>query len=165
MLILSDKIPSSIDKEAFTERVKVIASALDTDPNWIMMVMYFESKLYPSARNPYGSATGLIQFTAKTARSLGTTTAQLAVMDGVKQLDYVYAYLKPYKRHLTSLVNVYLSVFQPAAVNKPMDYVFKLSHKWVEANRIFDLDRNGKIVKHEVADYLTKYFKPFMTAL
>jgi soluble lytic murein transglycosylase-like protein len=160
-LFLQNFIPHSTDRDVFTDKVRQIATDLGTDPDWLMAVMYFESKFYHQAKNPFGSATGLIQFTASTARGLGATTKQLAAMTAVEQLDYVKKYLWPYRRNLTSLVNVYLSVFQPVAVNKPMDYRFKLSWKWVEANRIFDINKDGTIVKHEVATYLENYFKKF----
>jgi hypothetical protein len=160
MVFLYNKIPLSDPlKATFAYKVMTIAEELDTDPDYLMAVMYFESKLHADAKNPYGSATGLIQFTSKTARSLGTTTKELAVMDSVSQLEYVKKYLMPYRGKLTSLVNVYLAVFQPSAIRKPDEYVLSLSYKWVEANKIFDLDRNGKIVKSEIAAYLTNYFK------
>lgn len=41
-------------------------------------------------------ATGLIQFMPATAQGMGTTTAALAAMSAVQQLDYVQRYFKPY---------------------------------------------------------------------
>jgi peptidoglycan hydrolase-like protein with peptidoglycan-binding domain len=62
----------------------------------IATVMSIESAgtFSPSIKNPYGSATGLIQFTENTARILGTTTAELARMTAIEQLAYVEKYYK-----------------------------------------------------------------------
>lgn len=62
----------------------------------IATVMSVESAgtFSPSIKNPFGSATGLIQFTEGTARVLGTTTAELARMSNVEQLAYVEKYYR-----------------------------------------------------------------------
>ena len=65
-------------------------SALDIDG--IAGVISHESGFRPNAKNPVGTATGLIQFIESTARSLGTTTAALAKMSAVQQLPYVERY-------------------------------------------------------------------------
>ena len=84
------------NREEFTEKVASICSQLNIKPDWLMFVMWFESKLNPQAVNPISGATGLIQFMPSTARGLGTTTDVLRHMKNVKQLDYVLAYVRPY---------------------------------------------------------------------
>jgi hypothetical protein len=66
--------------------------------------------------NKISGATGLIQFMPSTAKSLGTTTDVLLSMNNIQQLNYVLAYLRPYKGKMNNFVDVYLAVFYPAAI-------------------------------------------------
>ena len=49
------------NKKEFTEKVNNICTELRIEANWLMFVMWFESKLNPQAVNPISGATGLIQ--------------------------------------------------------------------------------------------------------
>ena len=100
-------------------KVQHIAGKLDIPPEWLMAVMWFESKIDPRAQNPYTNATGLIQFYPGTAIGMGTTINRLLHMTNVEQLDWVYDYLKVYKSKLDSVESVYLAVFYPRAMDKP----------------------------------------------
>lgn len=148
------------NRAAFISRVKEIATKIDVPADWLMLVMAFETgkTFSPSAKNPYSSATGLIQFMDSTARELGTTTAQLAAMSNVQQLDYVEKYLLMRKKQYGMFnhpVDLYLSVFYPAAIKKPMDYVFP---NWVySANKVFDRNRDQQITKSEIQDKILSY--------
>lgn len=66
------------------------------DVDAIATVMSIESAgtFSPSIRNPFGSATGLIQFTESTAKILGTTTLDLSRMIAVEQLRFVEKYYR-----------------------------------------------------------------------
>ena len=142
------------NKIEFTEKVNNISGELGIDPNWLMFVMWFESKLNPQAVNPISSAVGLIQFMPSTARSLGTTTDVLKHMNNVQQLDYVLAYLRPYKGRMRSWVDVYLAVFYPKAMGKP-DFVIT-SDIVARQNRVFDLNRDLDITVKEIETVLRK---------
>lgn len=148
-LLFSNKVTTP-----FTEKVRYIADLLRIDPNWLMWVMYFESTLNPRAVNTATGATGLIQFMPSTARGLGTTTASLLQMSDVEQLDFVYAYLKPYRGRMYCMIDVYFAVFFPLAMNKPDEYILQAStlaaSKIAAQNPGFDLDRNGQISRAEV---------------
>ncbi len=112
--------------EDFCQRVREIADSLDTDPNYLMACMAFESgeTFSPSVENAAGSgATGLIQFMPSTAEDLGTTAEELASMTAEEQLDYVEEYFKPHKGKLKSIEDVYMAILWPKAVGKPSDYV------------------------------------------
>jgi hypothetical protein len=54
---------------------------------------------------------------------LGTTTKELKNMDVVQQLDYVEKFFLPHKDKLNTLEDVYLAVFSPAFIGKPLSYV------------------------------------------
>lgn len=156
-VFLYNQIPDN--REAFAAKVKQVAANVGASTDALMLVMYFESKLNPGARNPSGTATGLIQFTEDTAKALGTSTYLLSKMNNVQQLDYVQRYLMPFKGRLTSLGNTYLAVFYPAAISRPDDYTLKLSPYWVEANKIFDTNKDGTISVGEIRGYVNAYAK------
>lgn len=122
---------------------------------WLMACIAFESgeTFRPDIRNAAGSgATGLIQFMPTTALDLGTTTADLAKMTAVEQLDYVEKYFKPYYKRINSLSDMYLAILLPKYVGKPEDSVL-FSQGTVAYRQNSGLDKNsdGKITKAEAA--------------
>jgi hypothetical protein len=112
--------------EAFRAKVTAIANNLSLQPNWLMAVMAFETgyTFSPAERNQGSSATGLIQFLQSTAIALGTTTARLARMTAVQQLDWVEKYYRavPASR-IKNLGDAYLAVLFPAAIGRPDAFV------------------------------------------
>jgi len=141
-------------KKEFTEKVNNICTELRIEANWLMFVMWFESRLNPQAVNPISGATGLIQFMPSTARSLGTTTAVLKHMSNVQQLDYVLAYLRPYKGRMKRWIDVYLAVFYPKAMGDP-NFVIT-SDIVAKQNKIFDLNKDLDISVKEIETALRK---------
>ena len=136
------------NREEFTEKVNNISNELGIEANWLMFVMWFESRLNPKAVNPISGATGLIQFMPSTARSLGTTTDVLKRMNNIQQSDYVLAYLRPYKGKMKSWVDVYLAVFYPKAMGKPHFVI--TSDIVAKQNKIFDLNKDLDITVDEI---------------
>lgn len=157
-MIFEHKIKEN--KIAFLNKVKKIAQELSTDPNWLMAVMNFESAgtFSPKIQNPISNATGLIQFMPSTAKWLGTTVDELKAMSNVQQLDYVYKYLRPYKTKMKSFVDVYLTVFYPAAVGKPKTYIIgntaARQHTIANQNKGFDIDKSKQITIAEIEQIL-----------
>lgn len=109
------------------------------DPGWLANVMYFETGAEQA--NPYSKATpkerfatldpsitnhidavGLIQFMPSTATNLGTTSAALAAMDPLEQMDYVELYLQPYAGRMNTSADLYMAIFLPDAVGHGPDY-------------------------------------------
>lgn len=165
-MVLYNKIRYN-NPQAFAQKVEDISAQLGINPDWLMLVMYFESGLNPKAVNRTSGATGLIQFMPSTARNMGTSTENLANMDALDQLDYVYKYLSPYKNKMSSLVDVYLSVFYPSAVGKEDGYVLggantDMSRTIARQNRIFDTNRDGQITKGEVSTYFENWAKKIL---
>lgn len=140
------------NREEFAEKVNNISGELGIDPNWLMFVMWFESKLDPQAVNPISGAVGLIQIMPSTARALGTTTDVLKRISNVQQLDYVRAYLRPYKGKMKRWIDVYLAVFYPKAMGNP-NYVIT-SDIVTKQNRVFDLNRDLDITVKEIETVL-----------
>jgi hypothetical protein len=142
------------NRKEFTEKVNNISNELGIEANWLMFVMWFESKLDPQAVNPISGATGLIQFMPSTARSLGTTADVLKQMNNVQQLDYVLAYLRPYRGRMKSWVDVYLAVFYPKAMGNP-DFVITPDIV-ARQNKIFDINKDLDISVKEIETVLRK---------
>jgi hypothetical protein len=157
MLIYEQHLPASF-RAAFSAKVQRIAAQLNIPADWLMGVMWQESRLRPDARNSASGATGLIQFMPATARSLGTTTGALAAMDAVTQLDWVQKYYAPYAGKLHSFADAYFAVFFPAAIGKPDDWALSsaaLSAGTIAAqNSGYDANRDGKLTVAEVKDRL-----------
>lgn len=142
------------NRQEFVAKVVKICDELRISPDWLMFVMWFESKLNPHAVNPISGATGLIQFMPSTARSLGTSVEDLKRMNNVEQLDYVLAYLRPYKGRMKRWIDVYLAVFYSKAMGNP-NFVIT-SDIVAKQNKIFDLNKDLDISVKEIETVLRK---------
>lgn len=141
----------------FRSKVRVIAAGLGVNPSDLMTCMAWETgrTFNPAEKNKAGSgATGLIQFMPATAQGLGTTTAALAAMTAVQQLDWVEKYFRPFKGKLRDLADLYMAILWPKAVGRPLEYVL-----WDKATRPttyrqnagLDTNRDDTITKAECA--------------
>ncbi len=139
----------------FKKKVLEISTHLGVDPDYLMACMAFESgeSFSPSKANAAGSgATGLIQFMPATARALGTTTAALAKMTAVEQLDYVEKYFDPYRNRLKTLDDVYMAILWPAAIGRPDSYaLFRSPSTAYTQNAGLDANKDGIVTKAEAA--------------
>lgn len=90
-----------------------------------------------------------------TAKSLGTTTDVLLSMNNIQQLDYVLAYLRPYKGKMNNFVDVYLAVFYPTAIG---DYNYIIKKDIIaKQNKIFDINNDLDISVKEIETILRKH--------
>lgn len=134
-----------------------ISIRLGVNPDHLMACMAWETgpkmRFLPSARNMAGSSgTGLIQFMANTAKGMGTTTAALAAMSALEQLDWVEKYFQPYKGRMKTLEDLYMAILWPAAVGKEPEYVlFRKGTLAYTQNNGLDVNNNGLITKQEAA--------------
>jgi uncharacterized membrane protein YciS (DUF1049 family) len=167
-IIYSDLVKTN--KSQFITRLQSVALSLGVPVNWLMGVMYIESKLDPQAVNrqagdsklnktPYElaltRATGLIQFMPKTLEAWGLNGQDIYNMSNVDQLEYVQRYFTPYRSKMQSFVDVYFCVFRPAAVGKYRDHVLggigtDLAKKIARQNPGLDLNKDEQITKNEV---------------
>lgn len=108
------------DIPEFENKVRKISQDLDIPPEWLMSVMYSESRFDAGVVNAKGSgAVGLIQFMPETANELGTTTWHLKDISHTEQLEYVYRYLDKNKQkygRYESLTELYLAILFPKAL-------------------------------------------------
>ncbi|EDP57118.1 hypothetical protein AND4_04503 [Vibrio sp. AND4] len=139
----------------FRSKVSDISQELNIDPDYLMACMAFETAetFSPSIKNGSGSgAIGLIQFMPSTAQILGTCTAALAQMSALRQLDYVQAYLLPFRGQMASLEDVYMAILFPEAIGKPHSYVlFRQGSIAYRQNAGFDRHNTGKITLGDVS--------------
>ena len=142
----------------FREKVRAIADNLGVSADDLMACMAWESAntFSPSIKNAAGSgATGLIQFMPSTAQALGTSTAALAAMTAVDQLDYVLKYFMPYRGRLKNLGDLYMAILWPAGVGKADSYVL-----WEKGSRPttyrqnagLDVNQDGRITRAEAIE-------------
>lgn len=131
-LLYIDKIPAAI-RTAFAQKVEDIAAFLSIRPDWLMQVMYAESRLKPDAANRQGAdkhlvAAGLLQFTAgsglvKTGKV--PSIAYILTMPALDQLDLVKVYFTPFRGRMRSYYDVYAVTFFPAMIGKPDDWILQ----------------------------------------
>lgn len=151
-------IPSSI-RTAFGRKVIEIAVFLQIDANWLMQVMYAESRLKASARNIQKDrliAAGLLQWTK--ASGVPGAPQRLLQYGHLQQLDWLKEYFKPYRGKMHSYFDVYLVTFFPAGVGMGDGYVFatkKLSAALIAAqNPALNVVKDGKITMAEFKQYV-----------
>lgn len=150
----------------FEQTMNSISTKLGINPNWLMMVMWSESRLNAQAVNKQAGdsadpkvraanrAVGLIQFMPETAKYLGTSTQKLYAMSAIEQLHYVYAYFKPWTGKIHSYFDLYLITFFPLALGKPDTFVLQTSRlaasKIAKQNPFFDINKDGKLTVGEI---------------
>lgn len=158
-LAYESSVPAAYRSE-FIAKVITICNRLGINPNWLMIVMRFETAntFLANVRNQKSSAVGLIQFTTGTAIELGTTTAALANMSALTQLDYVEKYLTRYKGKMTDLYNTYLAVFSPAYIGRPdAQKVYASPTASYTANKALDTNSDGVITVGEIKSVIARY--------
>lgn len=156
-LLFISKIPPTL-RNAFTTRLQQIAAELGAKPDWLMQVMWSESRLNPAAVNPISKATGLIQFMPATAKSLGTSVDALKSMTAVQQLEFVRKYFLPYKGKMKSYYDVYAVVFFPALIGKPDTWVLQTARLSpgviAKQNPVVNVNKDDKITVAEFKEYV-----------
>lgn len=166
VLIENLKTNKGENRAEFEQTLRNIATLLGINPNWLMMVMWNESRLNAQAVNKQPGdtdnvleraakrATGLIQFMPDTALRLGTTNKALYNMSAIDQLHYVYKYFKPWAGKIRDYFDLYMVTFFPLALGKPDEYVLqtsKLSASLIaKQNPYFDVNKDGKITVAEI---------------
>ncbi len=151
-------IPVGI-RPAFEKKVTEIADWLGINPNWLMQVMYAESRMNARAENiQYGRliAAGLLQWT----KASGFPGAPKTVLqyNHLQQLEWVKKYFAPYRGKMHSYFDVYLVTFFPSAMGRGDGYVFasrKLPASLIaKQNPAINKVRDGKITMAEFKQYV-----------
>jgi hypothetical protein len=115
---------STIQDPNFKTKLGKIADKLGVSADDLLTIIKHESGGRPTAQDPWGVSAGLIGFTGKTARALGTSKEEILNMTAVEQLDYVYKFYVMNKLKLGSDVGtMYMLTFMPAYAYAPDDTV------------------------------------------
>jgi len=138
-------------------RIYNISERHNIEPEWVILTMFKESRINTKAVNPFSNATGVLQWTPRTARYLGTSTSEIKEMSFYQQLKYVDKYIKMVnKSHLiNSYEDFYLAVFYPKALGKDLNYVIAGKNSLVsKQNKV--ISRNGVITVKDFKTYANK---------
>ncbi|MBX7240912.1 MAG: transglycosylase SLT domain-containing protein [Bacteroidia bacterium] len=163
-LYLMDKAAVYVsDKQAFEAKVREVSTRLNIQPEWLMSVMYSESRFDAAAVNLKGSgAVGLIQFMPATAAEINTSPEKLKTMTHTEQLEYVYTYLSMIKAkygNFDSLTKLYLAILYPKALSG--DYCYTLYAKpsiAFKQNAGLDEDKDGRVTVSDVDKRMQRVF-------
>lgn len=143
------------DVQGFEQKVRSVGKQLRVPPEWLMAIMYSESKFDASVANHKGSgAVGLIQWMPATAKDMQTTVAELRNMNHIQQMDYVFRYLQRVRTKygdFNSLTDLYLAVLYPRSLDN--DYCYTLYAKPSVAyvkNSGLDEDKDGRVTVSDI---------------
>ena len=133
----------------FLNNVNKYAKEKGINASDLLSVMAAESGIDPKSVNKKSGATGLIQFTPKTAKGLGTSTEELRKMSRSQQFEYV-------KKHLdqaglksgSSGGEIYAKVFLPG--RSKSEILTKQGENFYEGNKGLDIDKSGDISKTDL---------------
>lgn len=169
-LYLLDKAEIYVkDLQCFEEEVRRVSSRLNVPPEWLMAVMYFESKFNPSVRNYRGSgAVGLIQFMIPSVKDLNQRYGSrwymndIQNMSAVQQLILVEQYLETVQDRygdFHSLTDLYLGILYPRAITSAQDAIlFANPSKRYKQNIGLDFNKDGQITKKDIEQHLHVMF-------
>lgn len=139
------------DDTEFLAEVNNYAKSMGFKAEDLLAVMASESGLDPTARNPKGTATGLIQFTEATAKSIGTSTSELSQMTRAQQMKYVAAFFKSVGLSTGATGGeMYAKVFLPA--RSKLDILTRRGEKegYYESNSGLDIGNKGYISRDDL---------------
>ena len=128
----------------------------------LYQVMWFESKINPSARNKYTSATGILQLLSMYYKKWGYTRSEFANLSRIQQLVYVEKYFSIWlsikqEKHYTELIDWYCLVLKPSLAGKHKNTVFaRRGSNSYRYNKGFDLNKDGVILKREIDEHINK---------
>ncbi len=153
------------DVDAFERKVRMVSENLGVAPEWLMSVMYSESKFDAKVTNHKGSgAVGLIQWMPATAKDLGTSSQELGRLSHIKQLDYVYKYLDRVRKKYgdyESITDLYLAILYPKALEG--DYCYTLyAHpsKMYTQNSLLDENKDKRVTVKDIDSRMKRLFLP-----
>jgi len=159
----SKKQPQLTDK--FYSRVIEISKKVKCSPDDLMALMNLETRrtFSPSEKNPKSTATGLIQFTEGTAKTLGTSIPKLKKMTPVEQLDYVEKYLTYWKKEVgfsndkqLSAGDLYALVAQPKNATKEV-LIVAGTEAYEKNKKSWDRNNDKRITKSELGECLDDF--------
>ncbi|MFK7921346.1 MAG: transglycosylase SLT domain-containing protein [Bacteroidia bacterium] len=157
------------ETKSFEKKVGQIGAELGVPPEWLMAVMYSESRFNPGVSNSKGSgAVGLIQFMVPTVKELNVRMGtkyymkDILAMNAVEQMELVAEYFHTIKERYgpyKSLTDLYLAVLYPRARGK--DYCYALYAKPTQAylmNSGLDENKDGRVTVSDIDKRMQRMF-------
>lgn len=142
--------------DAERQKLLAICDELNISADAVSAVIAHESGWNPAAKNPKGSASGLIQWIESTARGMGTTTDAIRAMPTLRQLDLVRRYYAPARGRIRTPGDALMWAFLPAFLGKPADFTIGQqgaegkSGQYYAWNAGFDREKKGYITVADV---------------
>lgn len=137
--------------EEFLRKNEEIAAKHGASGDEFLVYYYAENKFKTGRHhpnNPQRTDTGLIGFTEETAKRLGTSTAALAKMSNVQQLEYVDKYFTMWEKqlgtHFDSPADRYMTIHRPKLADDSDNVMLRIG------------GRGPRIRKGDVPDLLYK---------
>ncbi|MDX2247610.1 MAG: transglycosylase SLT domain-containing protein [Bacteroidia bacterium] len=169
LYLIENADPYIEDTGKFEEKVVEVAATLDVPPEWLMAVMYSESRLNPSVINRRGSgATGLIQFMVPTVRELndrlGTNyyMSDIRKMEAHDQMELVREYLQTVRERYgeyDSLTDLYLAILYPKALEYGTGYtLYSKPTKMYNQNIGLDENKDGSVTVSDISERMKRLF-------
>jgi len=132
-LVYIDKIPQ-LNRNAFEKKVIEVANYLEINPNWLMILMNFETagQMKPTTTNSKGCV-GFIQFCSdglyngeSAKKILGKWHTLQAIKNSgyVGQMNYVRDFFVPYKDKIETIYDLYVALFYPYALGRGDSFKF-----------------------------------------
>lgn len=154
--------------EVFKDTSAYFASKLQVPLSWYLAITYHESQFNPKAKNPYSTATGILQFTASTARLLHTSTAKLRKMTCVEQSPYAYRYfeigIEKFGKFV-SATDMYLWALLPYSrihAKEPKYVLMRIGDMYYAGNSGLDTNGDGLVQVFEITNRIEKRVKLFL---
>lgn len=154
--------------DSFRAKLFQIAKRNGWDADAMATVISSESAFKHDAKNPYASASGLIQFLDSTAKHLGVAggAAEIRAMSPEKQLPVIEKfYQRIFKGRTPRLVDYYLAGWGNG-FGEPFDHVLARAdapktytngtHNVYTMNAALDVDKNGVITVGDLHNKLMK---------
>jgi hypothetical protein len=157
------------DAQTFESKVRWVAWSLDVPPEWVMAVMYSESRFDSQVKNFKGSgATGLIQFMVPAVKDLnarlGTSLklSDVQAMTPIHQLDLVHEYLQTMReryRDYESLTDLYLAILYPRALEGSLSYIlYAKPSRAYRQNSGLDENKDGKVTASDIDQRMQRLY-------
>lgn len=153
------------DYATFVDSIKFYAGKLGVPYTWLLAIASHESENTATAKNPYSTATGILQFTKSTAKLLGTSISAIKRMNRTQQVRYVYKYFligKEKYGNYQSLTQMYIFALLPNQTpyhNKPNHILMKKGDLYYAGNSGLDTDKNGSVQVFEITNRINKRLK------
>ena len=157
----------AMDDPEFNSVLESLSKKSGINKDWVNRLIHIESGGDPSAHNPHGSASGIVQMIDATAKAMGTSAEELRHMTASEQLPFAFKYWNQYKDKIKQPSDLYIANMYPAALGKSDDYAIGTDQqsraKLAKLNPAIDVDKDQQITVGEIRRWFDPSYKSKMT--